>query len=209
MSQQPRPTPFVTPATTLERELEVKKSRFIARAGAVSSREEALAFVDKARADYPDARHHCWAYLLGNPATAASAAMNDDGEPGGTAGKPILNVIQHKGIGDVIVVVSRYFGGIKLGAGGLVRAYAGATQLVLAELPLTEHLPQCTYRLVLDFPQEQPLRHWIEQHQANLLSVDYRQQVHARVAVPEEQTEAFDAFLGAQGIERVDPPADG
>ncbi|MCL7744946.1 YigZ family protein [Guyparkeria hydrothermalis] len=205
MSQEPTKS-FFTPATTLEREIEVKKSRFIARTGTVRSREEALAFVEAVRADYPDARHHCWAYLVGNPATAASAAMSDDGEPGGTAGKPILNVIQHKGIGDVIVVVTRYFGGIKLGAGGLVRAYAGATQEALAALPLTEHRPQRTYRLALDFSQEQPLRHWTEQHQGELLSIDYGQPIHAQVAVPEEQVEAFDGFLGAQGIERLDAP---
>ena len=208
MSQDRQPDTFFTPATTLERELEVKKSRFIARAGAVTTREEALAFVERAREDYPDARRHCWAYLRGKPATAASAAMNDDGEPGGTAGKPILNVIQHKGIGDVIVVVTRYFGGIKLGAGGLVRAYAGATQQVLADLPLTEHRPQRSYRLAFDFAQEQPLRHWAEQHQAELQSVDYGQRVHARIRVPWERAEAFDAFLGAHGIERLDPTTD-
>jgi len=195
---------FHTPARTLERELEVKKSRFIARAGAVSSREEAMAFVDRAVADYPDARHHCWAYLIGNPETAASAAMSDAGEPSGTAGKPILNVIQHKGIGDIIVVVIRYFGGVKLGAGGLVRAYAGATQLALADLPLIEHRPQCRYRLRFDFGNEQPLRHWAGGHDAELLSIDYAQQVTAEIAVPEEHIEAFEAFLGAQAIERID-----
>ena len=199
-------TTFHTPARTIERELEVKKSRFIARAGAVSSREEAMAFVDRAIADYPDARHHCWAYLIGNPQTAASAAMNDAGEPSGTAGKPILNVIQHKGIGDVIVVVIRYFGGVKLGAGGLVRAYAGATQQVLADLPLTEHRPQRHYRLRFGFADEQPLRHWAGGHDAELLSIDYGQQVTAEMAVPEEHAETFEAFLGAQSIERLAPP---
>ena len=196
---------FFTPAKTIERELEVKKSRFIARAGAVSSRAEAMAFVEQARADYPDARHHCWAYLVGNPETAASAAMSDAGEPSGTAGKPILNVIQHKGIGDVIVVVIRYFGGVKLGAGGLVRAYSGATQLALADLPLTEHQPQRSYRLRFDFAAEQPLRHWADGHGATLLSIDYGQGVTARINVPEEQVEAFEAFLGAQSIAQIDP----
>jgi len=207
VSQQPHPDSFFTPARTLERELEVKKSRFIARATTVNSREAALAFVEAVRADYPDARHHCWAYLIGNPATAASAAMSDDGEPGGTAGKPILNVIQHKGIGDVIVVVTRYFGGIKLGAGGLVRAYSGATQQVLADLPLVEHRPQREYRLRFDFSREQPLRHWAEQHGAELLSIDYGQQVEARLAVPEEHRETFEAFLGAQDIEPCETDA--
>lgn len=208
MSENTQPDPFFTPASTLERELEIKKSRFIARAGKVSSREEALAFVETVQADYPDARHHCWAYLIGNPATAATAAMSDDGEPGGTAGRPILNVIQHKDIGDVIVVVSRYFGGIKLGAGGLVRAYSGATQLVLAELPLTEHRPQRHYRLRFDFAHEQPLRYWASQHQAKLLSIDYGEEVTASMAVPEEQVDIFEAFLGAHDITQLAPTTD-
>ncbi|MFN2382178.1 MAG: YigZ family protein [Guyparkeria sp.] len=201
MNQTPPSPGYVTPAATLERELEIKKSRFIARAGLVKDRQAALAFVDTVKADYPDARHHCWAYLVGNPSTAASAAMNDDGEPSGTAGKPILNVIQHKGIGDLIVVVTRYFGGVKLGAGGLVRAYSGATQQVLADLPLTEHRPQCTFALRFGFADEQPLRHWSAQHGAQLLSIEYGPRVSAHLAVPLEQIEAFEAFLGAQGIE--------
>jgi uncharacterized YigZ family protein len=204
VSQPHRSDSFFTPATTIERELEAKKSRFIARAGMVTTREAALAFVESTRTDYPDARHHCWAYLIGNPATDASAAMNDDGEPSGTAGKPILNVIQHKQIGDVIVVVTRYFGGVKLGAGGLVRAYSGATQKALADLPLVEHRPRRLYRLRFDFAQEQPLRHWADRHQGELLSIDYGQQVEARMSVPEEHTEAFEAFLGSQDIAVLD-----
>src|SRR5690625_1242748 len=93
-------------------------------------------------------------------------AMNDDGEPSGTAGKPIFNVIQHKGVGDVMVVVTRYFGGVKLGAGGLVRAYAGAAEAVLSAMEIVERVPESRFTLSLDFAQEQPLRHWCEQHGA-------------------------------------------
>ncbi|CAG0912002.1 unnamed protein product, partial [Cyprideis torosa] len=110
---------FFVPASRVEHELVVNKSRFIAWIAPASDREQAMALLDEARLAYPDARHHCWAYVLGNPSNAASAAANDDGEPAGTAGKPILNVIQHKAIGNIMVVVIRYFGGIKLGAGGL------------------------------------------------------------------------------------------
>jgi len=203
MSQTTSTTGYVTPAAMIERELEINKSRFIARVGSVADRRAALAFVEAVKADYSDARHHCWAYLIGNPNTAVTAAMNDDGEPSGTAGKPILNVIQHKGIGDVIVVVTRYFGGVKLGAGGLVRAYAGATQQVLAELPLDENRPQRAFALVLDFADEQPLRHWSDQHGARLQSIDYGPRVTARLTVPLEQVDAFEAFLGVQAIERL------
>ncbi|ABI57516.1 IMPACT family protein [Alkalilimnicola ehrlichii MLHE-1] len=191
---------YPTPARTLEHELEVKKSRFIARAGRVESREQALAFVDRAMTDFPDARHHCWAYLIGDPASATTAAMSDAGEPSGTAGKPILNVIQHKRIGDVIVVVIRYFGGIKLGAGGLVRAYAGATQKVLAELPLAAHEPHTRCRLALDFAQEQPLRHWAAQHQATVEAVAYGEGVTLTLRLPEGAVAALRQFAQARGI---------
>ncbi|MCH8502758.1 MAG: YigZ family protein [Ectothiorhodospiraceae bacterium] len=188
------------PASELERQLEVRKSRFIARAGRVVTREQAMAFLEQSRQRYPDARHHCWAYLLGDPAAASSAAMNDDGEPGGTAGKPILNVIQHKAIGDVMVVVSRYFGGIKLGAGGLVRAYAGATDAVLAELPLDTLVPQRSLWLTLDFPQEQPLRHWAEHHAAEVLEVRYAEQVSMQLSLPTSHLQALLGFCAAHGI---------
>lgn len=130
-----------------------------------------------ARKEYPDARHHCWAYVLGNPGNAASAAANDDGEPSGTAGKPILNVIQHKNIGDIMVVVIRYFGGIKLGAGGLVRAYSGATQQATEKLELVERKPMETVIVECQYNEEALLRRWIEDHQGQLINAEYSEQV--------------------------------
>ncbi len=192
---------YPVPAKTLEREIERRKSRFIARAGGVATREEGMAFLQTVRDRYPDARHHCWAYLLGDPETAASAAMNDDGEPSGTAGKPILGVIQHKGIGDVMVVVARYFGGVKLGAGGLVRAYAGATEAVLSELPLTSQVQLDTVRLEMDFAHEQAVRHWAGEHDADVMAVAYGEGVTMRLRLPAEQCNELQDFCAANGIE--------
>ncbi len=196
-------TTYPTPIQTIEIETEVKKSRFIARASKVADRQEALAFVEQAKQDYPDARHHCWAYLLGDPVSASSAASNDAGEPSGTAGKPILNVIQHKGVGDVMVVVIRYFGGIKLGAGGLVRAYSGAAEAVMSILPLEQAVPMQEVRLLLDFAREQLLRHWVDQHEALILRVDYAQQVLVQLNVPDVVLDEFIAFCAAQSITRL------
>ena len=126
--------------------------------------------------------------------------MNDDGEPSGTAGKPIFNVIPHKGVGDVMVVVSRYFGGVKLGAGGLVRAYAGAAEAVLSAMEVIEHIPQHTVTLRLGFADEQPLRHWCDQHQASLDDIQYAQTVRARVTVPDEHLDDLHAFCAANGL---------
>jgi uncharacterized YigZ family protein len=191
---------YPVPSKTLEREIERRKSRFIAHAGRVGTREEAMAFLQSVRDRYPDARHHCWAYLVGDPETATSAAMNDDGEPSGTAGKPILNVIQHKGIGDVMVVVARYFGGVKLGAGGLVRAYAGATEAVLSELPVAARVPLETVRMDMDFAHEQAVRHWAGERDAEVLAIDYGEGVTMRLRLPAEQCDELKSFCAANGI---------
>jgi len=161
--------------SVFESEYTVKKSRFIARVVPVESREDALLAVTRAKADYPDARHHCWAYLLGSPGDARTAGMSDDGEPAGTAGKPILNVMQHGVIGDVLVVVIRYFGGIKLGAGGLVRAYGTTTQQALDLTPSQPRRELLEYRVEGDFSQEQLLRHWLTTVEGEMISVEYGQ----------------------------------
>ncbi len=192
---------YPTPAETVEVETEVKKSRFIARATKVCDRQEALAFVEQAKQAFPDARHHCWAYVLGNPMSAASAAMSDAGEPSGTAGKPILNVIQHKGVGDVIVVVIRYFGGIKLGAGGLVRAYSGAAEAAMSALPVAQAVAMSQFSVRMDFAKEQLMRHWLAQHQGLMESVEYGAQVVMGLNVPVKVQDELTAFCAAQGLE--------
>ncbi|MET4025887.1 MULTISPECIES: YigZ family protein [Marinobacter] len=192
---------YPVPSGYLERETEVKKSRFIARVYPVSSRDEVREHVARAHQDYPDARHVCWAYQIGRPGSAAEAAMNDDGEPSGTAGKPILNVIQHKDMGDVLVIVVRYFGGIKLGAGGLVRAYAGAAESVLSEVGRTIQQSRVQAEVVLGFADEQPLRHWCEGHEGHIESIRYSDRVNALVSVPEIRAGELAAFCDAQKMD--------
>jgi uncharacterized YigZ family protein len=192
---------YPVPAGYLERETEIKKSRFIARIAHVSSRDEVRAWLDQAHRDHPDARHICWAYQLGRPGSAAEAAMNDDGEPSGTAGKPILGVIQHKDMGDVLVMVIRYFGGIKLGAGGLVRAYAGAAESVLSAVERSVQQAMDAVDVTMGFADEQPLRHWCETHEALLVAVEYGGSVNARVQVPADHSEAFAAFCEAHKLD--------
>ena len=178
----------------------VKKSRFIARVVPVSSRDEVNDAVRQAHQDYPDARHHCWAYLLGKPADALSAGMSDDGEPAGTAGKPILNVLQFGQLGDVLVVVIRYFGGIKLGAGGLVRAYSSATVQAIEQAPVATQRELLQFIAVGDFGSEQPLRHYLAGVAGQLLSVEYLEQVTMTVAVSAESIDSLQAFCAANAI---------
>ncbi|RZK74549.1 MAG: YigZ family protein, partial [Rhodococcus sp. (in: high G+C Gram-positive bacteria)] len=117
-------------------ETEVKHSRFIAALRRVEDADAAQAFVQDRRRAYPDARHHCSAYIIGNGPSDRVERASDDGEPGGTAGIPMLQVLKARDLVDVAVVVTRYFGGIKLGAGGLVRAYSGAVTTAVDAAPL-------------------------------------------------------------------------
>lgn len=125
---------YPVPTGDVSIEIEVKRSRFIGMAGPAPTLEAAQDFISAARTRYPDASHHVYAFEVGHGASVTHG-MSDDGEPSGTAGRPALVVVEHDELGDVVVVVVRYFGGTKLGTGGLVRAYTQATQQVLAALP--------------------------------------------------------------------------
>ncbi len=200
---------YSVPAGPLQVEYEIKKSRFIARAALARDRGQALQVLAEAQAQFPDARHHCWAYLIGNPWSPTTVAMSDDGEPNGTAGKPILNVLQHKQVGDIMLVVSRYFGGIKLGAGGLVRAYSQAAQLVMADLALARQVSFYRRQVRLDFSREQGLRHWLDLHGGQLLDVRYTQQVNMVLDLPEAALQPLQEFAAGQGMvvsEVEEPP---
>ena len=164
----------------------VKKSRFIASAAHVVDRPAAMKVLEQVAIEYPDARHHCWAYLLGAPDAAISAAMSDDGEPSGTAGKPILNVLRHKGVGDVMVVVTRYFGGIRLGAAGLVRAYSSATQQVMDVLKTHKFVAMKRCTVSVSFDQEQVLRHWLVGKGGKILQADYASGVSYAIELPSD-----------------------
>ncbi|HTN32892.1 MAG TPA: YigZ family protein [Marinobacter sp.] len=192
---------YPVPAGFLERETEVKKSRFIARVVPVSTREDVRTWVDQARQDHPDARHVCWAYQIGQPGAAAEAAMNDDGEPSGTAGKPILSVIQHKDMGDILVIVIRYFGGIKLGAGGLVRAYAGAAESVLSAVDRVVQKVMVQASVTMGFADEQALRHWCDLHDSVMENIDYGVSVVAGVSLPEAKADQLIAFCDARKLD--------
>lgn len=175
---------------------EIKKSRFIARIHFAKDREQAMQALELAKQDYPDARHHCWAYQIGPPKSPHLVAMSDDGEPGGTAGKPILNVIQHKDIGDMMLIVIRYFGGIKLGAGGLVRAYSQAAQMAFDALTTREHIELDEFQVQCDFADEQSIRHWLNLNEADIISAEYRQNVVLKIAMDGAKLAALEAFLG-------------
>ncbi len=179
--------------------LEIKKSAFITYAYPVTSREQAMFHVEQLREQYADARHHCWAYIIGDPNNTTSAGFDDDGEPNGTAGRPILNVLQHKSIGNVIIIVVRYFGGIKLGAGGLTRAYAGSAQAAVDEMILSPYVPMITVEILAEFATEAQCRYVVESLDGSIENVAYSKQVTLTVTLAEANIEHLKARLAMDG----------
>lgn len=189
---------YSIPLASIEHRYEIKKSQFICRVSRADDRAEAMAALAQAKVDYPDARHHCWAYLIGDPRQPVTAACNDDGEPSGTAGKPILNVLNHKDFGHVMVVVIRYFGGIKLGAGGLVRAYSTATQQAMELLQAELFVSKVVVTLQCEYAQEPELRRYFESMAADIVKTEYQQLLTLDVAFPEQKMGEFKHWLASR-----------
>ena len=179
--------------------LEIKKSAFIAYAYPVNSREEAMFHVEQLREQYADARYHCWAYIIGDPDNTTSAGFDDDGEPNGTAGRPILNVLQHKAIGNIIIIVVRYFGGIKLGAGGLTRAYAGSAQAAVDEMTLSAYVPMITVQILAEFATEAQCRYIVDSLNGSIDNVAYSKQVTLTVTLAEADINNLKESLAVAG----------
>ena len=136
-----------TDTSASEIDLEIKRSHFLGLAARTTSEAQAREFIASRRVLYPDARHHCSAFIIANPGATPTERSNDDGEPSGTAGKPMLEVLRGSQIFDVTVVVTRYFGGTLLGTGGLVRAYSQATAQALEQLSLCKRSQQYLWQL--------------------------------------------------------------
>lgn len=152
---------------------EEKRSRFLAFIWPIASKEEGFVHFESLKREYPDARHHCWAYVIGDPEQALAAGFHDDGEPGGTAGKPMLNVLMQRKVGNVFAVVVRYFGGIKLGAGGLTRAYGQAVSRALDAAEFKWITPRQQLILEADFSLEQKIRNFLQHEDVVIQEVRY------------------------------------
>jgi uncharacterized YigZ family protein len=179
---------YQIPAGSIRIEQEIKRSRFITSIGRASDRQQANSFIAKVRLTYPDANHNCWAYVAGNPVDTLELGMSDDGEPQGTAGKPMLSILQHSNIGQIVAVVTRYFGGIKLGTGGLVRAYSSSVQMALQKLPLAEFVALARAQITLPYPFEDRIRRLLEKLEATITDAIYKDQVVLFVEFPANLT---------------------
>jgi uncharacterized YigZ family protein len=188
-------SPIIVPSGRARAEIRASNSRFIATAGPAASVEAARAFIAEIRAEMPDASHHVYAYIIGHGATT-TLGMSDDGEPSGTAGRPVLAVLRGSGLGDVALVVTRYFGGTLLGTGGLVHAYGDAAKAVLALLPREEKVERRALVVTLPYAAYDTSRRLVAAHAGSLLDETFAADVTLRVLLPAAQVAAFTAALG-------------
>ncbi len=186
---------YPIPAQRFRSEIEVERSRFITTVQEVTSPEAAQAFVAELKAEFPDANHNCWAYLVGPPGSSDRIGLSDDGEPHGVAGKPMLTTLQHSGLGDTAVVVTRYFGGIKLGKGGMVRAYTAAVQTALEKLPRTQRIDWAYLTISFDYNLLTPLQRRFTDFEAEELVSNYADKVSLELRLPQEKLPAFEKMF--------------
>ncbi len=178
---------FRTVAGDSEEILEEKRSEFISAVKRVSTEEEAMAFVRERKKMHPDARHTVFAYLL----RKGAARYADDSEPQGTAGMPTLEAIRRAGVEDVVVVTTRYFGGILLGAGGLTRAYAGAAHLALEAAGVAEYVPFTYFLLDCAYADHPRIENELSRLGVREQQADFSDRVRIEVGVPSDQGEAL------------------
>ena len=173
----------------------IERSRFICTLAPVNTPQEAQSFIRELNAEFADATHNCWAYVIGPPGSTSRVGMSDAGEPHGTAGRPMLTVLLHSGVGDIAAVVTRYYGGTKLGTGGLVKAYSGAVQHALATLPLTERIDWVELAVTLGYASIEALRQLLPAHEAEVLTEAYGADVEYVLRVPRPHAAALQSAV--------------
>ena len=195
---------------------EIKKSRFICHAKRVYSEEEARAFINAIKKEHYKATHNCSAFIIGE--RSEIKRTSDDGEPSGTAGVPMLGVLENHNLTNVCVVVTRYFGGIKLGAGGLIRAYAGSVALAVKEIGIVEIKEQAGIQIQMSYAQYQEYGNFLKEHNLMELETNFTDQVETIIFVDKEDKEdikssLIEFFNGKvtltdQGLREVEVPVD-
>jgi uncharacterized YigZ family protein len=182
------------PAEETAAEIRVANSRFIATIAPAFSVDKARAFIKRMKTEYSDANHNVPAFVVGHGASVTSHS-SDDGEPSGTAGRPALTVLQGSGLGDAAVVVTRYFGGTKLGTGGLVRAYGDAVRAVLAAVPKAEKIATNSVEFTVSYSLLDRILILIDEHAGQILGKDFAADVTLTARFRVEDIKAFEAAL--------------
>ena len=172
---------------------EIKKSRFICHAKRVYSEEEASDFITTIKKEHYKATHNCSAFIVGE--RSEIKRTSDDGEPSGTAGVPMLGVLENHNLTNVCVVVTRYFGGIKLGAGGLIRAYAGSVALAVKEIGIIEIKEQAGIQIHMTYAQYQEYGNFLKEHNLIELETNFTDQVDTMIFIDKEKKDGIKADL--------------
>lgn len=181
------PSRYLIPSRLHRVEEVILRSRFITLGSHAADAASAHRFVAGIREEFPDATHHCWAFVAGPPGSTSSVGMSDDGEPHGTAGRPMLNTLLHGEVGEIVAVCTRYYGGTKLGTGGLSRAYSGGVKLLLESLPTLERVERISLLVVVDYGSVDTLKRILGDVEAILEGEEYGEKVEYRVAIPKER----------------------
>jgi uncharacterized YigZ family protein len=182
---------YKIPATVYRAEESIKRSRFIATVAHASTEIDVKNFISTIQNEFSDASHNCWAYVAGPPGDTARVGMSDDGEPHGTAGRPMLSVLLHSEIGEIVAVVTRYFGGTKLGTGGLVRAYSGSVKNALAGLPVKEKREVLSLKVVFDYSKINAVKNMIESFDSEIVEEKYEADVSFKIELPKDNEDSF------------------
>lgn len=182
------------PAGTSQSEIVIKNSVFIGTVGHAPTVESAQEFIAQVRTKYPDAHHHAWAYSI-HSGPQGLFGFSDDGEPGGTAGRPMLAILQGSGLDEIVAVGTRYFGGIKLGTGGLVRAYSQCVREALKSLPIGEYLLHHIARFDIDYALYGTLRHHLPSFGVYVDETAFGAKVTLTLAIPYDRADALRKLL--------------
>ncbi|MFM2320685.1 MAG: hypothetical protein RLZZ215_3306 [Pseudomonadota bacterium] len=194
---------FLIPATTTRFEQTIKNSQFICFIAQAASAKAAHEFIEQIRQQHPDARHVCWAFIAGKPRQTTIVSCSDDGEPAGTAGKPMLNVLLHSELGDVVAVVVRYFGGIKLGTGGLVRAYSSSVTAAIKQTPTCLKLAMQVFKITAAYALEDAIRRCLVDWECQIVTVDYLPELQINGLCPIRVQTQLQQALGELGRGQV------
>ena len=189
------PTRYPIPAETYRCEIEVQRSRFITTVENIETQEDALAFVARLKQEFPTANHNCWAFICGAPGSTDRIGLSDDGEPHGVAGKPMLTTLQHSGLGDIAVVVTRFFGGIKLGKGGMVKAYTQAVQTAIEQLPVCQKIDWQYANCDIPYALLTVIQRLLPDYETELLEEVFGAEITLKLRLPAEQFEALSLRL--------------
>lgn len=190
----PRPERYTVPANEPEAEIVIKNSVFIGSVARAVDQDAAMAFVERIRARYPDANHHAWAYrITGGP--QGRIGFSDDGEPGGTAGRPMLSILEGSGLEEIVALGTRYFGGTKLGTGGLVRAYGGVLRETLKLLETVDMVLHHIACITVDYGLYGNLQYLLPRYRVIIEDEMFTDKATLQVAIPYDAVAAVRDLL--------------